>query len=79
MNQNIIMYTINKRTAEYKGNGIMLKRMEDGRLPNEALNYQPRSGGNRELSNKRRQGRYLPIKKGKIPELLPETRTTLYC
>jgi hypothetical protein len=58
---------------------MMLKRMEDGILPKEALSYQPRSGGNPELSIKRRQGRYLPIKKGKNPELLTETRTTLYC
>jgi hypothetical protein len=48
------MNTINKRTAEYKENGMMLKGMEDGRLPKEALNFQPRSGGNPELSVTRR-------------------------
>jgi hypothetical protein len=45
----------------------MLKRMEEGMLPKEALNCQPRSGGNPELSIKGRHGRYLPIKKGEEP------------
>ena len=52
----IHIYMINKRTAEYKGNGMMLKRMEDGILPKEALNYQPRSGGNPELLTETKAG-----------------------